>query len=203
MLVHLYWLSSLLSIASSTTYPTHNASISISINTTTINPTSPTTSNHQTSPTSTNSSTPAPTSIPKTFYLVTNILIPGLYLKLIPNPFPANPLHSDKALQFNYRNSTGAANFTLNDDGTLQCNSESGPLYASIPGGQFGDFILEFEHPSELDRWGLVAVNCAIYNSLLDCRLGSEKVFYYDGTDEIVELGQIGSSFLFLQVVST
>ncbi len=76
-----------------------------------------------------------PTSVPSTFYLVGNITeteFVGSYMKLVPDPIPNNPLSADKALRFNYKNSTGAANFTLNDDGTLQCNSESGPLYASI-----------------------------------------------------------------------
>ena len=199
MLVQIWWLSSLLPIASSSTiYSTHITSIG-----TVMKPTLKSNSTHQISPTSTKSSTTAPTSIPQTFYLVTDADDPGTYFKLVPNPYPANPLNSDKALQLGYKNSTGAANFTLNDDGTLQCNSESGPLYASLPGGELGGSTWEFEEPSELDRWGLVALPCSMGGANLDCQLGPLRVPYL-GDDGILGMGQVGIPlFVLLLVVPT
>ena len=200
MLVHIWWLSSLLPIASSssTIYSTNITSIS-----TIIKPTLKSNSTHQTSPFSTKSSSTTPTSIPQTFYIVTDVDDPGAYFKLVPNPYPANPLNSDKALQAGYKNSTGAANFTLNDDGTLQCNSDSGPLYASLPGYEVTDLTWEFEDPSELDRWGLVALTCSIGDANLLCQLGGLRVPYL-GDDGILGMGAVGVPlFVLLLVVPT
>ena len=199
MLLQTWWLSSLLPIASSssTIYSTPITSIS-----TIAKPPLKSNSTHPTSPTSTESSTKAPTSTPQTFYLVADAEDPGTYFKLVPNPYPADPLNSDKALQLGYLNSTGAANFTLNDDGTLQCNSESGPLYASLPGGEVSDLTWEFEDPSELNRWGLVALTCSMGGKNLDCRLGVLRVPYV-GDDGILGMGQVGISFVLLVVVPT
>ena len=197
MLLQIFWLLSLLSIVSSSTYSFSNTSI-ISVTKPSIKVNSSTTS--------TTSSTPGPTSVPPTFYLVgneTDNQFIGSYLKLVPDPENLIPQSGDKALRFNYKNSTGAANFTLNDDGTLQCNSESGPLYASIPSGQVGDFPLEFQDPNELDNFGLVAVTCEVYFSILDCQVGEIRIFYYDTFYGVLLLGTLGESFTLLKVVST
>ena len=197
MLVQIWWLWSLLPIASSSSSTIYSTSIG-----TIMKPTLKSNSTHQISPTSTKSSTTAPTSIPQTFYLVADVEDPGTYFKLVPNPNPANPLNRDKALQLGYKNSTGAANFTLNDDGTLQCNSDSGPLYASLPGGELGGSTWEFEEPSELDRWGLVALPCSMGGANLDCQLGALRVPYLED-DGILGMGQVGMSFVLLLVVPT
>ena len=199
MLVQICWLSSLLSIASSSSiYPPNITSIS-----TITKPTLTSNSTHHISPTSTESSTIAPTSIPQTFYLVglRDIRYPVTYFKLVDNPYPANPLHSDKALQFGFNNSMGAANFTLNDDGTLQCNSDSGPLYASLPASKIDEYW-EFEDPSELVRWGLDALTCSIEDLSLLCRLGMLRIPFVDG-DGFLEMGAPGVQFVLLQVVPT
>ena len=123
------------------------------------------------------------------------------------------PLSGDKALQFSNKNSTGAANFTLNDDGTLQCNSESGPLYASISETYPGVQTLEFEDPNELETWGLVAVTCEIALASLICSLGTLLEFYYN-TPNVVDGMHIGgtlaigplkdeNTFTLIQVVPT
>ena len=133
--------------------------------------------------------------------------MPGYYFKLVPNPYPSDTLNGDQAIGLDphYQNSTGAANFSLNaDDGTLQCNSDSGPLYASVPAGRAGNFILEFEHPSELERWGLVAVNCSGSFTFLDCRVGGEEVFYYDEGNNVLVLGPVETGeFVLIWVVAT
>ena len=89
------------------------------------------------------------------------------------------PLSGDQALQFSNQNSTGAAYFTLNDDGTLQCNSEFGPLYASVSKSYPYVQTLEFEDPNELETWGLVAVTCEIALASLICSSGALVEYYY------------------------
>ena len=148
-------------------------------------PTIPITSTYQISTTSSKSSTTGPSPTPSTFFLVANETYPnelvGSYLKLIPDPEPFIPPSRDKALQFGNKNSTGAANFTLFDNGTLQANSESGPLYAGTPAGKStGAWTFEFADPNELDELGLTAVACDIPNPyVLTCQAGELRAFNY------------------------
>ena len=199
MLVQFLWLSSLLPIASSSTI----SSTHLTSQSTTMKPTLKSNSTYQISPTLTTSSTTLrPTSLPQTFYLVADVLYPGTYFKLVPNPYPNNPLYSDNLLQLGYKNSTGAANFTLKEDGTLQCNSESGPLYASLPSGKVGDFPWEFQDPSELDESGLGALTCSFGGGWISCQLVPLQVPFVTD-DGILSMGSRGVQFVLLIPVPT
>ena len=212
MLVQTYWLLSPLFILSTSICSALNTSIS-----TIKQPTVSINSTYHISTATTQSSAVAPTSIPPAFYLVTtetyqNDLV-GSYFKIIPDPDPINPLSGDQALQFNNKNSTGAANFTLNDDGTLQCNSDSGPLYASVSKDFPHMQTLKFEEPNELEKWGLVAVTCEIALASLICQWGPLVEFFY-GPPNVVDGMHIGGmleieplkdsgTFTLIQVVPT
>ena len=230
MLIQTFWRWSLLSIAStvallstssshhltSTTKHTVAPTSSTHHTGTTKKTTATTSSTHHISSSSTKSSTATPTPVPSTFYLVAadtgQTEFDGSYFKIIPDPFPAITLSGDKALQFGGKNSVGAANFSLNADGTLQCNSASGPLYASVSNGHPYTQTLEFEAPADLGEWGLVAVTCQIAKGVLTCQWGPLVEFYFDpsnvvnGTQvgEILELGVVGDSTPFtIEVVPT
>lgn len=170
MLVQNCWLLSLLFIVSTTallsTSSSHHltsitkttvASISSTHHSSTSNikrSTVKTSSTHRPSSSSTKSSTGTPTSTPSIFYLVAadtgQTEFDGSYFKLIPYPDPTITLSGDDVLQFGNKNSDGAANSTLNADGTLQCNSGSGPLYACVSNGHPYTQSLEFEDPADL-----------------------------------------------------
>ncbi len=173
-----------------------------------------TSSTHRPSSSSTKSSTRTPTSTPSVFYLVAadtgQTEFDGSYFKLIPDPDPTITLSGDDVLQFGNKTSHGAANFTLNADGTLQCNSGSGPLYACVSNGHPYTQSLEFEDSEDLDEWGLVAVTCAIANRVLTCQWGPLVVFYFEPSDvvdgkqtgETLEIGVVGDGTPFtIQVV--
>ena len=211
MLVQDFWLLSLLFIASTTAllstssshHPTiitkttlvSNNSTHHSSTNTIKKSTVKTSSTHRPSSSSTKSSTGTPTSTPSIFYLVAadtgQTEFDGSYFKLIPDPDPTITLSGDDVLQFGNKNSDGAANFTLNADGTLQCNSGSGPLYACVSNGHPYTQSLEFEDPDDLDEWGLVAVTCAIADRVLTCQWGPLVVFYFEPSD-VVDGKQIG-----------
>lgn len=213
MLVQICWLMSLLFIASTTAYLSTSSSNHLSsttkttvipfssthrISTSTVKRTAVTTSSTHKKPSpSTVSSTVAPTSTPSTFYLVAadtgQTEFDGSYFKIIPDPFPAITPSGDKVLQFGDKSPDGAANFTLSTDGRLQCNSESGPLYASVSNGHPYTQSLEFEAPEGLDKWGLVAVTCQIANRVLTCQWGPLVVFYFEPSN-VVNGTQVGET---------
>ena len=209
MLAQTCWLLSLVAIVvSSSTYSSYNTSISTTITSST----TPINSTHQASTTSSTSSTTGPSSTPSTFYLIANETATefvGLYVILIPDPEPFIPSSQDTALRFNNKNSTGAANFSLFDNGTLQANSDSGPLYASTPAGEsVGDWTLEFADPNELDKLGLAAIACEFTglfpNLFLQCQAGELREFYYATVGGYLTIGTLGGPlFTLLKTVPT
>lgn len=65
-----------------------------------------------------------------------------------------------------------------------------------------GGWPWEFEDPSELDKWGLVAFTCSIEERSLLCQLGILRIpFLY--SDGILSMGQIGVQDVIPQVVPT
>ena len=218
MLVRIHWLTSLLFIASadalvstSSSYhststtkrsvtPTSSTHHSTTI--TTKKTTTSTSSTHHTSTsttrrssTPTKSSTLAPTSTPSAFYLVAadtgSTAFDGSYFKSILDPFPAITISGDSVIQFASKTSVGAANFTLLGDGTLQCNSPSGPLVACVSNGHPETQSFMFEDPNDLDEWGFVTATCAITGGVLSCSWGPLVDFLYVPSD--VENGkQVG-----------
>ena len=206
MLVRIYWLSSLLVLASaialvsassshhttSTTKScvtqsssTHHTTLSTTKKTTT----SASSIHHSTTATTTKktssskSSTVAPTSAPSTFYLVAadtgSTTFDGSYFKSIIDPFPDITISGDSAIQFANKSPVGAANFTLLADGTLQCNSAAGPIVACVSNGHPFTQTFKFENPDHLDEYGYVSATCAITSDVLSCQWGPLVDFFY------------------------
>ena len=146
---------------------------------------------------SSSSTTPpvAPTSTSSTFYLVAadtgQTAFDGSYLQIIPDPSPLIQGSGDRVLQFGQKTPQGAANFTLNADGTLQCNSGSGPLVASISNGHPFTQKLQFEDPDDLTKSGLATVTCGIAGAVLTCQWYSLTGFYFEPSD-VVDAKQLG-----------
>lgn len=178
--------------------------------------TSTTTSTTKKSSTSTKSTTKAPTSTPSTFYLVAedtgSAALDGSYFGAILDTEPLITPSGDRVIHPVNKNPVGASNFTLLADGTLQCNSASGPLWACVSNGHPVTQPFMFEAPADLGRWGFVATTCAIAKGVLSCQWGPLTVFYYappvvvNGTKtrDGVDLGLPGDSTPFtMQVVPT
>ena len=218
MLVRIHWLSSLLFIASATALvstssshhttstsskcvtqssSTHHTTLSTSKKTTT----SASSTHHSTTTTSktisssTKSSTVPPTSTPSTFYLVAadtgSTTFDGSYFRIIIDPFPVITISGDSVIQFANKSPVGAANFTLLADGTLQCNSASGPLVACVSDGHPTDQTFMFENPDHLGEYGFVRTTCAIAGGVLSCQWGPLVDFDY-GPSNIVDGKQVG-----------
>lgn len=204
MLVRIHWLSSLLFVASATalistttshhststtgdcatpTTSTHHTSSTTTKKTTTSTHHTTTSTTKKTTTTSTKSSTVSPTSTPSTFYLVAadtnSTAFDGSYFKIILDPFPAITPSGDSVIQFANKTPPGAANFTLLADGTLQCNSPSGPLVACVSNGHPETQSFMFENPDDLDEWGFVTIPCAITGGVLSCSYGPLVDFLY------------------------
>ena len=222
MLVHFHWLPSLLFIASaaalvSTSSSHHTTSTtkkcvtrSSSTQHTTLSTTKKTTTSaspthHSTTVTtkktssSSKSSTVPPTSTPSTFYLVAadtgSTTFDGSYFRSIIDPLPVITTSGDSVIQFANKSPVGAANFTLLADGTLRCNSASGPLVACVSNGHPLTQHLMFENPDHLDLYGFVTATCAITGGVLSCQWGPLVDFFY--TPSNVENGtQIGEYVL-------
>ena len=233
MLVRIHWLSSLLFIASATALvstssshhttsttrtrssSTHHTTLSTTKKTTT----SASSTHHSTTKktsSSSKSSTVAPTSTPSTFYLVAadtgSTAFDGSYFRSILDPFPAITISGDSVIQFANKSPVGAANFTLLADGTLQCNSASGPLVACVSNGHPITQNFMFEDPDSLDAYGFVTATCAIAGGVLSCQWGPLVDFFYtpsnveNGTQvgEYVRLGLVGDDTPFtIRVVPT
>ena len=236
MLVRSHWLSSLLFIASatalvstssshhttSTTKTRSSSTHSTTLSTTKKTTTSASSTHHSTTATtkksssSSKSSTVAPTSTPSTFYLVAadtgSTTFDGSYFRSILDPFPVITISGDSVIQFANKSPVGAANFTLLADGTLQCNSASGPLVACVSNGHPVDQTFMFENPDHLGEYGFVTATCAIAGGVLSCQWGPLVNFYYapsnivDGKQvgEYVILGLVGDGTPFtIRVVPT
>lgn len=235
MLVQNCWLSGLLFIgltsALSSTISSHHltgttktttkssSSTHHSSTSTTKKTTVTTSSTHHTLSTSTKSSTAAPTSTPSTYYLVAadtgQTAFDGTYFKLILDPFPSITFSGDKILQIGGKTPAGAANFTLNADGTLQCNTDSGPIVASVYGGHPLTMSFAFEPSAEFDETGNVACTCQTAKKILTCQCNSLNTFYLQPSDivngtqdgntvDIGPAGDTGGGTVFtLQVVPT
>ena len=230
MLVRIHWLSILLVpavinalVSASSSYHTTTSSTHHITLSTTKKTTAPTSSvHHSTTATtkkttsSSKSSTVAPTSTASTFYLVAadtgSTTFDGSYFKSVIDPFPDITISGDSAIQFANKNPRGAANFTLLADGTLQCNSASGPLVACVSNGHPFTQTFKFENPDDLDEYGYVSATCAISSGVLSCQWGPLVDFYYqpsnieNGTQvgEYVLLGLVGDATPFtIRVVPT
>ena len=225
MLVRIHWLSILLVLASvnalvsaSSSYhttsttkscvtrssSTHHTTLSTTKKTTT----SASTIHHSTTATtkktsSSKSSTVAPTSTPSTFYLVAadtgSTTFDGSYFRIIIDPFPSITISGDSAIQFANKSPVGAANFTLLADGTLQCNSPSGPLIACVSNGHPETQTFMFEDPDDLDEYGFVTATCAIASGVLSCQWGPLVDFLYGPSD--IENGTQVGEYVFLGLV--
>ena len=239
MRVSIHWLSSLLVLASvdalvSTSSSHHTTSTtkscvprSSSTHHTTISTTKKTTTSassihHSTTATtkkassSSKSTTVAATPTPSTFYLVAvdtgSTAFDGSYFKTVLDPFPVITISGDSVIQFANKTPVGAANFTLLADGTLQCNSASGPLVACVSDGHPTTQTFTFENPNHLSEYGFVRATCAIAGGFLSCQWGPLVDFYYqpsnvvNGTQvgEYVLLGLVGDITPFtIRVVPT
>ena len=222
MLVRIHWISSLLVLAlvnalvsassshhtTSTTKScvtrsssTHHTTLSTTKKTTTsaswIHHS--TTANTKKTSSSSKSSTVAPTSTPSTFYLVAadtgSTTFDGSYFRIIIDPFPSITINGDSVIQFANKSPVGAANFTLLADGTLQCNSPSGPLVACVSNGHPETQTFMFENPDHLDEYGFVTATCAIASGVLSCQWFSLVDFVYTASN--VENGtQVGEYVL-------
>ena len=222
MLVSIHWLSTLLVLASvnalvspssshHTTSTTKNCvTRRSSTHQTTISTTQKTTTSassiqHSTTATtkkissSSNSSTAAPSSTPSTFYLVAadtgSTAFDGSYFRTILDPFPVITISGDSVIQFANKSPVGAANFTLLADGTLQCNSASGPLVACVSDGHPTTQTFTFENPNHLGEYGFVRTTCAIAGGILSCQWGPLVDFYYQSSN-IVNGTQVGEYVL-------
>ena len=226
MLVRIYWLSSLLVLVSanalvSTSSSHHTTSTTkncvtrssstrhTTLSTTKKTTTSASSTHHSTTATtkktssSSKSSTVAPTSTPLTFYLVAadtgSTAFDGSYFRSIIDPFPVITISGDSAIQFANKSPIGAANFTLLADGTLQCNSASGPLVACVSNGHPETQTFMFENPDHLGEYGFVTATCAIAGGILSCQWGPLVDFLY--TPSNVENGTQVGEYVLLALV--
>lgn len=227
MFVRIHWLLSLLVLASAIALVSANSSHhttsttkscvtrSSSTHRTTLSTTKKTTTSassihHSTTATTTKkpssssrSSTVAPTSTPSTFYLVAadtgSTAFDGSYFRIIIDPFPVITISGDSAIQFANKSPVGAANFTLLADGTLQCNSPSGPLVACVSNGHPETQTFMFENPDHLGEYGFVTATCAIAGGVLSCQWGPLVEFLY-GPSNIENGTQVGE-YVFLGLV--
>lgn len=231
MLLKIYWSLSLLFVASTAALSSssslhHSTSITktsvssvSSIQHTSLSTTkkssTPISSTPHTSSSSTKSSA---TAVPSTFYLVAADLpadtgqtaLDGSYFKIIIDPYPTITISGDSALQIAGKTSAGAANFTLNTDGTLQCNTASGPLVACVANGHPETQTFMFEAPADLGKSGFVTDTCAIASGALNCTWGPlvdflltpSNVVNETQTGEIVKLAlpEDGTQFTILVV---
>lgn len=109
----------------------------------------------------------------------------GSYFNIIVDPYPSITISGDSVLQTDGKTSAGAANFTLNADGTLQCNSASGPLVACVSNGHPYTQSFMFEAPADLDEYGFVVATCSIASGVLSCVWGPLNVFLLNPSDVV------------------
>ena len=168
----------------------HHTSTSSTKKTTTL-----ATSTHKTS-SSTKISTATPTPSSSTFYLTASntnsTALDGLYFECVPDPQPVSgpdgPAPDSVVMRLGTKTSKGASTFTLNADGTFQCNSNSGPKIAGVSNGHPYTqkmIMLDPSGPYELNTYGYVSVTCAISGTVFTCQWYNLVLFFYEPSDVV------------------